>query len=64
MLNLQSYGVHMNGYVREGSKLKLWVAQRARNKATWPGKLDHVRNPPKYSYHQTAPIFQVVLALG
>ncbi len=36
------YGVHMNGYVRNGGQIKLWVARRARNKPTFPGKLDHL----------------------
>ncbi len=36
------YGVHMNGYVREGDQIKLWVARRARDKPTFPGKLDHL----------------------
>jgi 8-oxo-dGTP pyrophosphatase MutT (NUDIX family) len=36
------YGVHMNGYVREGGQIKLWVARRAKDKATFPGKLDHL----------------------
>ena len=36
------YGVHMNGFVREGGQIKLWVARRARDKATFPGKLDHL----------------------
>jgi 8-oxo-dGTP pyrophosphatase MutT (NUDIX family) len=36
------YGVHMNGYVREGEQIKLWVARRSRDRATFPGKLDHL----------------------
>ena len=36
------YGVHMNGYVRDGEQIRLWVARRARDKPTFPGKLDHL----------------------
>ena len=36
------YGVHMNGYVREGEQVKLWVARRSKDKPTFPGKLDHL----------------------
>ena len=36
------YGVHVNGYVREGQEIKLWVARRAKDKPTFPGKLDHL----------------------
>ncbi len=39
---VRGYGVHMNGYVREGDQIKLWVARRARDKPTFPGKLDHL----------------------
>ena len=34
--------VHMNGYVRQGKELALWVARRADTKPTAPGKLDHL----------------------
>ncbi len=39
---VSGYGVHMNGYVRQGGQIKLWVARRARDKPTFPGKLDHL----------------------
>lgn len=35
-------GVHMNGLVRQGEQLSLWVARRAANKALDPGKLDNL----------------------
>ncbi len=35
-------GVHMNGLVRQGERLSVWVARRAANKALDPGKLDHI----------------------
>jgi hypothetical protein len=43
LLGIRAYGVHVNGYVvmPDGSK-ELWVARRAKNKQTFPGKLDHV----------------------
>ena len=36
------YGVHLNGYVRDGDELRMWVARRSRCKPTAPGKLDQV----------------------
>ena len=38
---VRAYGVHVNGYVRDGGRLLMWVARRARDKATWPGMLDN-----------------------
>ena len=35
-------GVHMNGLVRQGERLSIWVARRAANKALDPGKLDNI----------------------
>jgi 8-oxo-dGTP pyrophosphatase MutT (NUDIX family) len=38
-----AYGVHMNGFVRDaGGELRMWVAQRARDKPSDPGKLDQM----------------------
>ncbi|MEX0809595.1 MAG: DUF4743 domain-containing protein [Dongiaceae bacterium] len=39
---IRSYGVHCNGYVGTGDEMRIWVARRAADKATWPGKLDHI----------------------
>lgn len=36
------YGVHMNGFVRDGDQLKMWVGKRAMTKPTGPGKLDQL----------------------
>jgi len=36
------YGVHMNGFVRDGDRLKMWVGKRAMTKPTGPGKLDQL----------------------
>jgi 8-oxo-dGTP pyrophosphatase MutT (NUDIX family) len=56
-LGVRAYGVHVNGWVRGGgdgggegghgegdnpASLSLWVARRAADKPTWPGKLDHI----------------------
>ena len=35
-------GVHVNGFVRKAEGLQLWVGRRAKDKATAPGKLDHI----------------------
>lgn len=39
---VRGYGVHMNGYVREGDEIRLWVGRRASDKPSYPGKLDHL----------------------
>jgi 8-oxo-dGTP pyrophosphatase MutT (NUDIX family) len=41
-LGIKAYGVHVNGFVRDGKKISLWVARRSKTKQTWPGKLDHI----------------------
>jgi len=42
LFGLRAFGVHLNGYVRGPEGLSLWVGRRAANKATAPGKLDHL----------------------
>lgn len=42
LFGLRAFGVHLNGFVRGPEGLSLWVARRARDKATAPGKLDHL----------------------
>lgn len=37
-----SYGVHMNGYVGDGSDQRLWIGRRNPTKRVAPGKLDHL----------------------
>lgn len=37
-----SRGVHLNGFVRGGDGLRLWVARRSRGKRTFPGCLDNL----------------------
>ena len=36
-----AYGVHINGYVRLGDTIRLWIARRARDKPSYPGMLDN-----------------------
>lgn len=42
VLGLRSFGIHVNGFVRGADGLKMWVGKRARDKATAPGKFDHL----------------------
>jgi hypothetical protein len=39
---VRAYGVHLNGFVRDGDALKLWVGRRSPKKAVAPGKLDNL----------------------
>ena len=41
-LGCLTFGVHLNGYVRTTQGIELWVAKRAQNKPTFPGKLDNI----------------------
>ncbi|MBK19420.1 MAG: DUF4743 domain-containing protein [Rhodospirillaceae bacterium] len=38
---VSAYGVHINGFVRDGDKLLMWIARRADDKPTYPGMLDN-----------------------
>lgn len=38
----RAYGVHLNGYVRKGDSLQLWVGRRSPDKRVAPGKLDNL----------------------
>ena len=38
---IRAHGVHVNGYVRDGSRFLMWIGRRARDKATYPGMLDN-----------------------
>lgn len=42
LFGVRAFGVHANGFVRDGRNLKLWVAKRAVDKAVAPGKLDNM----------------------
>lgn len=39
---LRAYGQHLNGYVRSGKELKLWIARRSLDRRVYPGKLDNM----------------------
>jgi 8-oxo-dGTP pyrophosphatase MutT (NUDIX family) len=41
-LGVKAYGVHLNGYVRKGGKIHLWVGRRSDDRPIEPGKLDHL----------------------
>ena len=42
LFGVQGYGVHLNGYRRDGSRLDLWVGRRAPDKSVAPDKLDNL----------------------
>ncbi len=39
---ISAYGIHINGFVRKSDELQMWIARRARDKPTYPGKLDNI----------------------
>jgi len=39
---VRAYGVHMNGYIGDGETIEMWIGRRARDKQTFPGKLDNM----------------------
>ncbi len=39
---VRAYGVHLNGYTREGGRLCLWIGRRALDKKVAPDKLDNL----------------------
>ena len=41
LFGVRSYGVHVNGFVREREGVKLWIARRSLAKPTYPGMLDN-----------------------
>jgi hypothetical protein len=38
----RAYGVHLNGYLRQGNKLCLWIGRRSPEKQVAPNKLDNL----------------------
>jgi 8-oxo-dGTP pyrophosphatase MutT (NUDIX family) len=42
LFGLRTFGQHINGYVRKGDDLYMWVAKRANDKRTFPGMLDQM----------------------
>ncbi|MFT5485556.1 MAG: 8-oxo-dGTP pyrophosphatase MutT (NUDIX family) [Paracoccaceae bacterium] len=41
-LGCRAYGVHINGFVRDGADVKLWIATRALDRPVCPGQLDNI----------------------
>jgi len=42
LFGFRTYGVHLNGYVKNDSgDVYMWIARRSKDKATYPGKLDN-----------------------
>jgi len=39
---IRAYGQHINGFVRDGEELLMWVGRRARDKRNFPLRLDHL----------------------
>src|ERR1700693_3945754 len=39
---VRAYGVHLNGYRRDGGRLHLWIGRRAPDKRVDPSKLDNI----------------------
>lgn len=42
LFGVRAYGVHVNGFVRDGDNLRMWIARRSRIKPTFPGMLDNM----------------------
>jgi len=42
LFGVKGYGVHMNGFVRDGDAISMWVGKRSLSKPTGPGKLDQM----------------------
>ncbi|PIW29889.1 MAG: DUF4743 domain-containing protein [Rhodospirillales bacterium CG15_BIG_FIL_POST_REV_8_21_14_020_66_15] len=42
LFGVEGCGVHVNGFVRDGDGMKMWIGKRALDKPTAPGKLDQI----------------------
>jgi len=42
LLGIKKYGIHLNAWVEKQGEMYLWVAKRAMDKHTFPGRLDHL----------------------
>lgn len=42
LFGVKGYGVHVNGFVRDGAEIKMWIGKRSPDKPTGPGKLDQI----------------------
>ena len=39
---IRAFGQHVNGFVRDGDGLKMWLGRRAHDRIIYPGKLDQI----------------------
>ena len=42
LFGVRAYGVHVNGFVRDGHGIRMWIARRSTTKPTYPGMLDNM----------------------
>ncbi len=42
IFGIRCYGQHLNGYVKDGSAIKMWISRRAKDRGVEPGKLDQL----------------------
>jgi 8-oxo-dGTP pyrophosphatase MutT (NUDIX family) len=42
LFGVRAYGVHLNGYVRQGDGIRMWIGRRSPHKAAYPNKLDNM----------------------
>jgi hypothetical protein len=42
LFGVRAYGVHVNGYVRDGADIHMWIGCRASDRGVAPGKLDQL----------------------
>ncbi len=39
---IRAFGQHLNGYVRDGDRLLMWLGRRAKDRLIYPGRLDNL----------------------
>jgi len=39
---IRAFGQHVNGFVRDGGQIKMWLGRRAQDRIIYPGKLDQI----------------------
>ncbi|XP_033109622.1 nudix hydrolase 20, chloroplastic-like [Anneissia japonica] len=42
LFGVKQYGCHLNGFCKTSDGLSMWIGRRAKNKPTFPGKLDNI----------------------
>ena len=42
LFGVRAYGVHLNGFVRQGDAIQMWIGRRSLDKPVAPGKLDQI----------------------